>query len=81
MLLVISFITIFVIIVFIFCYYFIKYYRQMIYLHRANNIIETYRNRRVVPETIIEIPELPLPIAEGIKIDNEIENLEIIQIN
>ena len=54
----------------------------MIYLNRANTYITSiHRPQRVVPETNIEIPELPLPLAEGIKIDNEIEDLEVIQIN
>ena len=78
--LVLSFIIIFVIVVFIFCYFLILHH--MIYLNRANTYITSInRPQRVVPETNIEIPELPLPLAEGIKIDNEIEDLEVIQIN
>ena len=76
------FITLFFIIVFLVCFYFIKYYRLMIYSQRANIYIRNrQRTQRVVPETNIEIPELPIPLAEGIKIDTEIEDLEVIQIN
>lgn len=69
------------------CATFIKDYREMIILRSSvmNTIELTQRNRitttRVSPESNIEIPELPIPLVEGIKINDETEDLEVIQVD